>query len=112
MTVSTTAAAPEDTIETVIDDITETLVELTTLGPHPIFDRLIASEPETSWVREVFGLGHRDDWFLSRDPVLEAPRPPAHPLRTMSAADSTVLAGLISRTPTGSINLRLRAALQ
>ncbi len=106
MTVSTT------TTEAIAEGIAETLAEVLSLGPHPIFDDLIGREPETSWVREVFGLGHRDEWPLTPDQILDPPRPPAHPLRTMTARESTVLAGLISRTPTGSINLRLRAALQ
>jgi hypothetical protein len=65
-----------------------------TLGPHPIFDDLIASEPEGSHVRERFGLGHRDALALEPDKVHD-PAPP-HVITH---------ARVISATPTGSLML-------
>lgn len=68
-----------------------------TLGPHPIFDALLAAEPEESYLRSLHGLGHRDALYpaLEPDAVLD-PTPP-----------TTIHARLISATPTGSIRLDL-----
>lgn len=92
----------------VLAEVVDILSGVVTLGPHPIFDDLIGREDETSHVREVFGLGHRDDWSVQVEPVAD-PAPMAAVLyQAVSTGDSTVVAGLISRTPTGTINLRLR----
>jgi hypothetical protein len=64
------------------------------LGPHPIFDALLAAEPEESAVREVFGLGHRDELAA---PALEPDK--VHDPRLV------LRARVISSTPTGSLML-------
>lgn len=70
-----------------------------TLGPHPIFDTLIALEPEGGYLRSLFGLGHLDELVIV-DPVLE-------PDLVHDPEPRTVRARVISATPTGSINLKL-----
>jgi hypothetical protein len=64
-----------------------------TLGPHPIFDALLTTEAGGSHVREVFGLGHRDELA----PALEPDR----------VIDPRLIlrARVVSSTPTGSLML-------
>lgn len=79
-----------------LDTVTIEQTAPATLGPHPIFDALLADEPEQSHVREVFGLGHREELPLEPDRVHDPlPIDPRLILR----------ARVISSTPTGSLML-------
>lgn len=74
---------------------TDTAVtEQAALGPHPLFDHLLAAEPEGSYVREVFGLGHRDELAV---PALEPDK--------VHDPQLILRARVISSTPTGSLML-------
>jgi len=70
-----------------------------TLGPHPLFDALLADEPEGSYLREKYGLGHRDQLPAAALEPDEVHDPPVIDPRLI------LRARVISSTPTGSLML-------
>lgn len=92
-------------------------------GPNPIMTALLKRERPGGHVRELYGLGYlgaASEWSrrIEEDKRrMEAAAPIVHdPMPAESWFEptvqrwrtSTILQGLVSATPTGSINLRLR----
>lgn len=100
------------------------------LSPNPIFTGLLQSDPAESTTRQLFGqleVGHPIGHLLATPGVVIDPPADGDPFpyrasrwagratgddyidaARVAAAIPVVVSGLVSATPTGSINLRLR----
>jgi hypothetical protein len=80
-------------------------------GPNPIMTACLRRTAPGGYVREVYGLGYAE---LVRSPAVDIVHDPAPPAPWFEVAHhrlqptGTILQGLVSATPTGSINLKLR----
>lgn len=108
---------PQPLTDVFVDAAFQGLAATITLGPHPIMDALLSWLPESSYVREVFGFGHRDELALTPDVVHDPPsilngsNPTIDQVRRAIGMDplSPVGRGRVGSTPTGSLRLDMGA---